>query len=121
MCLSVVSERYDPPIAEKIVYKVFAAHSNGGLGFQYRYSAGNLRFGRWMTARKRKIGYYSDHKYESGFHAYATKKAAENHCGLSDVVIPVLFRNITSRGKQQNQVVYVARKMLILMPPPEIK
>lgn len=52
--------------------------------------------------------------YETGFHAYKLKKAAQRTAICQEPVRRVRLSNLTAMGKQDGRVVFVGKEMLIL-------
>jgi hypothetical protein len=71
----------------------------------------------WQKANtKRKLGWALvsvDHSYRSGFHGWVTKDDAEQWAGSRDVIIPVYFRKVRTRGKQNGHDAVVADEMFV--------
>jgi hypothetical protein len=71
----------------------------------------------WQKAgTKKKLGWAlesGDHSYRSGFHGWVTRDGAKEWAGYRDVIIPVYFRKVRTRGRQNDYDAVVADEMFV--------
>lgn len=117
MCLSKVDVVYKPPKKEIIGWKAFTCGLDGLPLFPLRRYRGKseVPLNRWIKAKTRKE---FDPTYERAFHIYATKKAAVKS-SWGSLILPVLGREVTYKGREEFGTVYICRQMLVLFNPQE--
>jgi hypothetical protein len=68
----------------------------------------------WQKANTKKVlpaGFET--RYRSGFHGWVTKEGAQEWASRFDVIVPVYFRKVRTRGKQRGHNVIVADEMFV--------
>ena len=109
MCLTKVT-RAKIPVGEVKAWKVFSTDSMNPtlhIKLSFPYRGGNVQEDKWLVAKGKPIHYWiaTSAKYEAGFHAFATKKAANMWLTYeigekNGVVRSVILRDITTVGVQ---------------------
>lgn len=111
MCLSRITKVYKKPTSKVTrAWKVFDGEPSN-LAFEYRSLGGKqyVERGKWLTAEQIDDGY----GYITGFHAFTSRKDAQNWACYRQNVVAVKVRGITTRGLQRDMVTIVAREMFV--------
>jgi hypothetical protein len=112
MCLQLVSERVErPKIDVEVVYKVFSVVDNKLVTDQKRVP---VVLDEWQKADTKKVlPTGTAERYRSGFHGWVTNDGAKNWASYRDVIVPVYFRKVRTRGKQIGHDAIVADEMFV--------
>jgi len=118
MCMNKVTNTFDPPLTHEVkAWKVLYKNEDNGKyysEFRRHMHPNGFKPNRWYVNKGSKPIYTYDSSYPIGFHAFTTKKGAENWAFSDMYVVPVLLTNIVARGRQDGHICIVARKMKIL-------
>lgn len=115
MCLDRITKRHNPPVREKLAWKVFRLYGTE-LHLPY-YGAGPVACGEWHTADRSSTG----GGYRAGFHAYKTEAGALvlRDVWANAIVVRVRLRKVRVEGVQRGHVCLVADEMYV--PRPKVK
>ncbi len=119
MCLDRVVAHYDEPLQDVLAYKLFEGEGpriprrgdRVRLLFKKLRGRAFVKTGLWLTASQKIIG--NAVTYTSGFHAYASLRAAKREKWSKVTIYKVLLRGVHTVGQQKGKI-YVARQMKIL-------
>ncbi len=138
MCLSRVTETYDPALDGIEAWKMFILEPDTGrlsspyFSIRRGHEALERRYyseGEWHDAGPEEVAMGSKPPYKAGFHAYANKVNAQDDLALAQYYFsaPLVIRRVKLRGVHTSGVegisfkaeykCYVAQEMMLLPTP----